>query len=71
MEDFGNMQNKLDEINLISENAELVRIPTTTVSLPDDDFKQVMELIELLEDDDDVQKVYHNLEASDDQMELI
>lgn len=71
MEDFGNMQTKLDEIHLESENAELVRIPTTSVSLTDDDFKEVMELIELLEDDDDVQKVYHNLEASDEQIELI
>lgn len=68
MEDFGNMQTKIDELGLEVENAELQRIPTTTVSLPDDQFQSVIKLIEALEDDDDVQKVYHNLEATEEQM---
>lgn len=71
MEDFGNVQHKLDEIGVEVENAELQRIPTNTVELNDDDFLSVMKLIEALEDDDDVAKVYHNLEISDKQMEMI
>lgn len=69
MEDFGNMQAKLDELGLEAETAELQRIPSTTVSLDDEQFEKVMKLIDALEDDDDVQKVYHNLDASESQME--
>ncbi|MBL3655565.1 YebC/PmpR family DNA-binding transcriptional regulator [Fulvivirga sediminis] len=68
MEDFGNMQSKLDELGLEAESAELQRIPTTTVDLEDEEFASVMKLIDALEDDDDVQKVYHNLEATEEQM---
>ena len=70
MEDFGNMQSKLDELDLEAENAELERIPNTFVSLDDAAFEKVMKLIEALEDNDDVQKVYHNIEATDAQMEM-
>lgn len=69
MEDFGNMQAKLDELGLEAETAELQRIPSTMVSLDDEQFEKVMKLIDALEDDDDVQKVYHNLDASESQME--
>lgn len=71
MEDFGSLQNKLEELGIETENAELQRIPTTTVSLEDEQFVSVMKLIEALEDDDDVAKVYHNLEVKEEQMELI
>ena len=71
MEDFGNVQKKLEELNLESESAELQRIPNTLVSLSDDNFSNVMKLIDALEDDDDVQKVYHNIDISESQMELI
>jgi len=71
MEDFGNVQKKLDELNLETETAELQRIPKTTVSLSDSELSQVMKLIDVLEDDDDVQKVYHNIDISEQQMQLI
>ena len=71
MEDFGTMQQKLEELNVEVESAELQRIPTTTSELADDDFVQVMKLIDKLEDDDDVQKVYHSLEVKEEQMELV
>jgi len=71
MEDFGNMQSKLDELGLEAESAELQRIPSTTVDLSDEEFQSVMKLIDALEDDDDVQKVYHNLDATDEQLALL
>lgn len=71
MEEFGNLQNKLDTLNIEPENAELQRIPTTTVTLDNDAFQKVMKAIDLLEDDDDVQKVFHNLEITEEQMDLI
>lgn len=43
MEDFGNMQSKISELDLDTESAELRRIPTTTVELPDSDFVSVIE----------------------------
>ena len=71
MEDFGSIQKKLDEMEIEVENAELQRIPKTYVDLSDDAFPKVMKLIEALEDDDDVQKVYHNINITEHQMELI
>ncbi len=68
MEDFGNMQKKLEDMDIEPQSAELERIPNTYVILDDGAFGQVMKLIETLEDDDDVQKVYHNIEATDDQL---
>ena len=68
MEDFGNMQTKLDDLKIEAESSELQRIPTTYVDLADEEFNQVMRLIDSLEDDDDVQKVYHNLNATEEQL---
>ncbi len=71
MEDFGNLQRKLEELNIEAENAELQRIPNTMVELDDEALSKVMKLIDTLEDDDDVQKVYHNIDIKDQQLELL
>jgi len=42
-------------------SAELTRIPTTTVELNEEEANEVLKLVDHLEQDDDVQKVYHNL----------
>ncbi len=68
MEEFGGMQKKLEELGMEPQTAELQRIPNTYVELDDSNFSKVMKLIDALEDDDDVQKVYHNLDASEEQM---
>lgn len=66
MEDFGSMMKKLEEMGIEPENAELQRIPKDTVTLDTDTAKKIMRIIELFEDDDDVQKVFHNLEITDE-----
>lgn len=71
MEDFGSLQSKLDELAIETENAELQRIPTTTVTLDDDALLSVMKLVDVLEDDDDVSKLYHNADVTEEQMELL
>ena len=71
MEDFGAMQKKLEELSLEAESAELERIPNSYSNLSDEDFTQVMKTIDALEDDDDVQKVFHNIEATDSQLESL
>lgn len=62
LEDFGRLQKKLESLNIEAENAELQRIPATMVNLDEEASQKVMKLIDALEDDDDVQKVYYNLE---------
>lgn len=59
--DFGAMQKALEakKLNIIS--SELERIPTSTVELTDEQIAEVMVLVNKLEEDDDVQTVYHNM----------
>ncbi len=71
IEDFGNLQRKLDALKIEPESAEAERIPNTTVALDDEQLAKVYKLIESLEDDDDVQKVYHNIDIKEEQMALI
>ena len=46
------------------ERAELERIPSDTKTLDLESARKVLKLIEILEDDDDVQNVFHNLEMT-------
>jgi YebC/PmpR family DNA-binding regulatory protein len=59
--DFGHMQKALEEKGIIPITSETEWIPTTTVELPDDQAQDVLKLIDRLEQDEDVQKVFHNL----------
>lgn len=59
--DFGNMSKALEEKNIIPISAELHRLPSTTMELNEDQGKEVLELVDKLEQDDDVQQVFHNL----------
>jgi len=59
--DFGNMQKALEEKGLHPISAEVEWIPTTTVQLPEDQAQDVLKLVDKLEQDEDVQKVFHNL----------
>jgi YebC/PmpR family DNA-binding regulatory protein len=61
LEDFGNIQKELDTLQLVPTSASLQYIPHTQVELNEEAFEKVMKLIEVLEDNDDVQKVYHNI----------
>jgi YebC/PmpR family DNA-binding regulatory protein len=59
--DFGNMQKALEEKNITPISAELEWIPGSTVPLTDEQAEDVSKLIERLEQDEDVQKVFHNM----------
>lgn len=65
LEDFGNVQKALDQLELECEEANLQRIPNNYIELEEDAFQEVMKLIEKLDDDDDVQNVYHNLAVTE------
>jgi transcriptional/translational regulatory protein YebC/TACO1 len=60
-EEFGHMSKALEDKGISVISAELTRIPTTTVELNEEQAKEVLELVDRLEQDEDVQKVYHNL----------
>ena len=66
MEDFGNVQKKLNEMNIEPKEAGLRRIPTTTKEISKKTWESFSKLIELIEDDDDVQQVYHNVEFNEE-----
>lgn len=59
--DFGNMQKALEEKGITPISAEVEWIPVTTVPVNDEQAEVVSKLIEKLEQDDDVQKVFHNM----------
>lgn len=69
--EFGNMSAKLDELGIEVQNAELQRIPLDTKVLDVDQAKDILKLIDAFEDDDDVQNVFHNLELTDELMEVL
>lgn len=59
---FGLIQEKLQEIGITPEEATLERFPTTFKSVDEESMAQIEKLIGLLEDNDDVVNVYHNVE---------
>lgn len=60
-EDFGNFSKALEEKGIEASSQELQRVPTTTKELTEEQTDEVLEMIDKLEQDDDVQSVYHNL----------
>jgi YebC/PmpR family DNA-binding regulatory protein len=65
-EDFGNMQKKLEELEIEPESQELQRIPKTTSKLDLEEGKKVLNIIDKFEEDDDVNAVYHNMEMTEE-----
>jgi YebC/PmpR family DNA-binding regulatory protein len=59
--EFGNMSKALEEKKIEVITAELTRIPMNTMELPEEQAQDVLKLVDKLEQDEDVQKVYHNL----------
>jgi transcriptional/translational regulatory protein YebC/TACO1 len=59
--EFGNMSKALEEKGIEVITAELTRIPTNTVELGEEEANDVFKMVDKLEQDEDVQKVYHNL----------
>ena len=59
--DYGSMSKALEDRGITPISSELTRIPATTVELSEDQAREVLELVDKVEQDDDVQKVYHNL----------
>ena len=65
-DEYGNMQAILDEKKWVVKNSELQRIPVDTTTLELESAQKVMKLIDKMEEDDDVNAVYHNLEITEE-----
>jgi YebC/PmpR family DNA-binding regulatory protein len=68
---FGALQTKLEALHIEPTEASLQYIPHTYIELGDEDFIKFMKLLEVLEYNDEVQKVYHNLMIHDQQLNLL
>jgi len=60
-QDYGKMHKVLEERGIEPISSELQYIPTTTKELPEAEAKEVQDLIDKLEEDDDVQSVFHTM----------
>jgi len=59
--EFGHLQKALEDRGITPVSAEAEYVPLSTVELPEEQATEVLHLIDRLEQDDDVQKVFHNL----------
>lgn len=61
-EDFGNMQKALEEKGIEVKQAKLERIPLSFKEVNEEQVADITKLLDKLEEDEDVQAVYHNME---------
>jgi len=66
--DFSNMQKQLESMNIELESSVLQRFPNNTKTLVAEEAKSVLKLIDKLEEDEDVQNVFHNMELTEEVM---
>ena len=67
-DDCGTVREALEKAGLKLDQAEVTMIPQTWVELTDPaDIKQMNRILDLLDDDDDVQAVYHNWDMPDEE----
>ncbi len=68
--DFSAVREELEKQGLAFLSAEVNKIPQNTVAITDPDtLKDVQKLLDMLEDNDDVQNVYHNAELPEEEDE--
>jgi YebC/PmpR family DNA-binding regulatory protein len=68
VERFRAVRQALEDAGIVSETAELSMIPKTTLQLSEKETLRVMGIIDELEDLDDTQQVYSNLDITDEVM---
>ena len=66
--DFSNMQKQLESMGIEIESSELQRFANNMKTLNGEDAKLVLKLLDKLEEDDDVQNVFHNMEMTEEIM---
>ena len=59
--DFGKLQAAIDKLGIAVQSAESEYVAQNVLTLPEDKATEVLELVDALEQDEDVQRVFHNL----------
>jgi YebC/PmpR family DNA-binding regulatory protein len=71
-ENFNQVKEALEAEGVICENAEISKIPETTIEITDvEQARLLLRLMEFLDEHDDVQNTFTNLDISDEVMEQI
>mgnify|MGYP003574900940 CR=1 FL=1 len=65
VESYGDIYKKLDELKIKMEDSGLERLPLNTKEITKESYDKIQKLIDVLEGDDDVTTVYHNIEWND------
>ncbi|EPL8094504.1 YebC/PmpR family DNA-binding transcriptional regulator [Morganella morganii] len=68
---LGDVKDAMDAAGFNAESAEVSMIPSTKADLDAETAPKLMRLIDMLEDSDDVQEVYHNGDISDEVAALL
>ena len=59
--DFGRLQKAIEDRGLVPISSESEYVAQSPTELPEDKATDVLKLVDALEQDDDVQRVFHNL----------
>lgn len=66
---FSDVRKYLEEKGLTFLQAEISRLPQSKITLPEDKLETFQRMLEKLEENDDVQEVYHNVELPEEEEE--
>lgn len=66
VEAYGDIHKKLEEMKIKVEDSALERLPLNTKEVTNqENYGKILRLLDALEEDDDVQKVYHNMDFNE------
>ncbi|HYF82717.1 MAG TPA: YebC/PmpR family DNA-binding transcriptional regulator [Clostridia bacterium] len=69
-ESFSEVRQKLEELRIPMASAEVTMVPQNYISVTaEDDIKKINKMMDMFDDNDDVQDVYHNAELPEDDEE--
>ncbi|MCU0665988.1 MAG: YebC/PmpR family DNA-binding transcriptional regulator [Candidatus Omnitrophica bacterium] len=71
LQNFEKVKAAIDQKGIKCQDAEVTMIPSSTIKLGESEAKQLLALIDALEEHDDVQQVYANFDIPDEIMEKI
>ena len=71
VESFESVRKAIENSGLKVQSAQLTRIPQNTVNVEEKNCKSLIRLMDMLEDHDDIQKVYSNFDITDELMSIM
>jgi transcriptional/translational regulatory protein YebC/TACO1 len=67
-ESFSEVRQKLEELGVPMASAEVTMVPQNYISVTDsEDIKKINKMLDMFDDNDDVQDVYHNAELPEEE----